>query len=103
MTDENAKAASATLVPFLQAFARIIAQELQQQQRARTSPQTEDAPRIHRSPTLLTAKEAAAFLQVAPNRVYEISHWKGPDGLRSVRIGRTIRFRTEDIEAYLDR
>ena len=31
------------------------------------------------------------------------AYWKGPDGLRCVRIRRQIRFRMEDIEAYHER
>ena len=62
-----------------------------------------EPPSTHQSQRLLSVKEAADFLQVKPNRVYEISHWKGENGLRCVRIGRQIRFRMEDIEAYLER
>lgn len=103
MIDEDATAASVALVSFVRAFARLILEELRQQQEEHSIPQGEDTPRSHKSRRLLTAKEAADLLQVAPNTVYEISHWKGPDGLRSVRIGRTVRFRMVDIEAYLDR
>lgn len=99
MIDEDAKAANVALVSFLQAFARMIELELQKQPGTRV----EEAVRTDRARKLLTAKETADFLQVRLSRVYEISHWKEPNRLRCVRIGRQIRFRMEDIEAYLQR
>ncbi len=101
--NEDVRTARTVLASFLQAFARLIAQELRQQLAPEAIPRVEESPRGRRSQRLLTAKEAADYLQVKLSRVYEISHWKGPDGLRCVRIGRQIRFRIKDIESYLDR
>ncbi len=103
MMEEDVRAASAALASFLHAFARLIAQELRQQQGAQAVSLVEEPPRVKRSERLLSVKEAAEFLRVKLPRVYEISHWKGPDGLRCVRIGRQVRFRMEDIEDYLER
>ncbi len=103
MINADAITATAALVSFLQAFARLIARELRQQPGAQPIPQVEEPPSAERSQRLLSAKEAADFLHVKLSRVYEISHWKGSDGLRCIRIGRQIRFRMENIESYLDR
>lgn len=47
---------------------------------------------------LLTLKEAAAYLAVSPRLVRGVAH----DGrLRSVRFGRLLRFRAEDVEAFV--
>jgi excisionase family DNA binding protein len=103
MIDQNAQAVNGALISFLQAFARLIAQEIWQQVGTQVVQRVEEPPTDHLARKLLNAREAADFLQVKLNRLYEISHWKGPDGLRCVRIGRQIRFRMEDIEAYLER
>ncbi len=103
MIDEDAKVVSAALVSFLQGLARLFAQELRQQPGAQAVLRMEEPHGTYQSQRLLKVNKAADFLQVKPNRVYEIAHWKGPDGLRCVRIGRQIRFRMEDIEAYLGR
>lgn len=50
---------------------------------------------------LLTAEEVAARLGMAPKTIYNW-HSKG-EGPRSTRVGtRSIRWRLEDVEAYLD-
>jgi excisionase family DNA binding protein len=100
--DEDAATASAALVSFLHAFARLIAQEVRGQPQA-SLLKGETRPGTLQDRKLLTVQEAADVLQVKSKRVYEISHWKGADGLRCVRIGRQIRFRMDDIQDYLER
>src|SRR3989442_6351796 len=88
MADKIVQAVDASLVPFLQAFARLIARELWQQPGAQVVPVAQEPPRAHLTRRILNVKEAADVLQVKTNRVYEISYWNGPEGLRCVRIGR---------------
>ena len=51
---------------------------------------------------LMTLKEVAEYLQVAEttirNREYRIRN-----GLRTVRVGRSLRFRQEDVQDYVKR
>jgi len=51
---------------------------------------------------LMTLKEVAEYLQVAEttirNRDYRIRN-----GLRTVRVGRSLRFRQEDVQDYVKR
>ena len=48
---------------------------------------------------LLTTKEAAAFLKVAP---ITLAKWRGKKkGPTWTRTGRTIKYRRRDLEAYL--
>ncbi len=49
---------------------------------------------------LLTPTEVASFLQVKLPRVYELVKAKR---LRAVKIGRQLRFRPRDLEAFLER
>jgi excisionase family DNA binding protein len=49
---------------------------------------------------LLTPQEVAATLKVKIARVYEAVHDRR---LRAVKVGRLLRFRPQDIEAFLDR
>jgi excisionase family DNA binding protein len=49
---------------------------------------------------LLTVEDVAEFLQVKPARVYEAVKQRR---LRALRVGRLLRFRTQDVEAFLDR
>lgn len=50
--------------------------------------------------TLLTPVQVAAFLQVKLPRVYEAVKARR---LRAVRIGRQLRFRRQDVDAFVDR
>ncbi len=43
---------------------------------------------------IMTPKQVAGYLQISPRTVY--SHW---EKLRGLKIGRTLRFRKEDIDA----
>ena len=49
---------------------------------------------------LLTVEDVAEFLQVKPARVYEAVKQRR---LRALRVGRLLRFRTQDLEAFLER
>lgn len=102
MIDERTNEASAALASFLHAFARLIAQEVQKLPQMQAGKAGEPLGAFQNR-KLLTVKETADILRVKPNRIYEISHWKGSDGLRCVRIGRQIRFRMEDVQDYLKR
>ncbi len=48
----------------------------------------------------LTTEDAAKFLNVKPSTL-EQNRWKGT-GPRFVKIGRSVRYRMADLEAYLD-
>lgn len=47
---------------------------------------------------LLTIPEVAALLQVSRTTIYKLM---GSGGLRSVRVGKVVRFLQEDVDAYL--
>lgn len=49
---------------------------------------------------LLTPPEVASFLRVKLPRVYELVKGRR---LRAFRVGRQLRFRPEDLEAFLER
>lgn len=49
--------------------------------------------------TMLTVQEVAAQLGVSPAFVYRIKD--RPDGIRAYRVGRCVRFKPEDVDAYL--
>ncbi len=51
-------------------------------------------------PRLLTPIELAAFLQVKLPRIYELVKSRR---LRAVRVGRQLRFRPQDVNAFLER
>lgn len=49
---------------------------------------------------LLTVNDVAALLQLRPSTIYS---WAQEGSIPSLKIGRAIRFRTSDIDAWLDR
>ena len=49
---------------------------------------------------LLSVQEVSVWLNVKPSWVF---HHHGPDGLPSLRVGRHLRFRRPEVEAWLDR
>jgi hypothetical protein len=49
-------------------------------------------------PTLLTITDIRRALQVGERQAYEIAHAAG-----TVRLGRSLRVRPEDLTAYLER
>jgi hypothetical protein len=49
-------------------------------------------------PTLLTVTDIKRVLQVGERQAYEIAHAAG-----TVRLGRSLRVRPEDLTAYLER
>jgi excisionase family DNA binding protein len=51
-------------------------------------------------PAPLTAEEVAQRLGVSSDKVYQLARTKN---LRSIKIGRSIRFKATDVEAYKDR
>lgn len=50
---------------------------------------------------LLTTRQAAELLQVRPATL-EQWRWRGVCGPRYVAVGRSIRYRRSDIDAYLE-
>jgi excisionase family DNA binding protein len=49
-------------------------------------------------PRLLTVDDVAEILRVSPDSVYDYAR----DGrLASIRFGRSVRFRPEDVEAFI--
>ena len=55
---------------------------------------------ISLDPQLLTVAQVAERLQVKPARVYEAVKDRR---LRAVKVGRLLRFRPQDLEAFLER
>jgi excisionase family DNA binding protein len=65
--------------------------------------EAEDGPvtgRQFQDPQLLTPPQVCQLLQVKLDRIYELV-WARR--LRAIRIGRQLRFRPRDIEAFLER
>lgn len=50
-------------------------------------------------PTLLTTSEVAEFLKISTKKL-ERDRWM-EQGLPFVRVGRAVRYRAEDIEAFI--
>jgi excisionase family DNA binding protein len=60
----------------------------------------ERLPRIGGSNRLISLKDTAEFLDVPVSTLYK--RWRA-FGLTAYRVGRSIKFRERDIEAWLDR
>jgi excisionase family DNA binding protein len=60
----------------------------------------QDTPTTPPSPALLTTLEAAAYLNIQPATM-EQHRWNGR-GPRFVKIGRSVRYRQADLDAFLD-
>ena len=60
----------------------------------------DDKPDIKQSSNLLTTEEAAEYLKLKPNT---LERWRTqyPDRLPFVKIGRTVKYRLEDLQAYV--
>lgn len=56
---------------------------------------------LKRNPDLLTAEEAAAFLDVAPNTL-AVFRCTGKHSLPFIKIGRNVRYRRSDLERWLE-
>ena len=52
--------------------------------------------------TLLTVQEVAALLRVPVSWVYERTRRRGSERLPHVKVGKYVRFRPAEIEAYLE-
>ena len=52
--------------------------------------------------TLLTVQEVAALLKVPVSWVYERTRRRGSERLPHVKVGKYVRFRPAEIEAYLE-
>ena len=52
--------------------------------------------------TLLTVHEVAAILKVPVSWVYERTRLRGKERLPHLKMGKYIRFRTAEIEEYLE-
>ncbi len=53
-----------------------------------------------RPPAPLTAEEAAERLGVSAGKVYQLARCRS---LRSIKVGRSVRFKADDVEAYKNR
>lgn len=51
---------------------------------------------------LLTVRELAAFLSVPASWIYERTRQRGVNHLPHLKIGKYVRFRLSDVEAYLE-
>ena len=49
---------------------------------------------------LLAVEDAAAYLQIA---VWTLRHWVSDRKIPFVRMGRLVRFRQQDLDAYISR
>lgn len=49
--------------------------------------------------TMLTVQDVAAQLGVSPTFIYRLKD--RPEGLRAYRVGRCLRFKQADVDAYL--
>ena len=60
----------------------------------------DDKPEMKQSSNLLTTEEAAEYLKLKPNT---LERWRTqyPDRLPFVKIGRTVKYRLEDLQAYV--
>jgi len=65
-----------------------------------TEPKPADGRETSTLPRLWTVKEVAVYLAVKEDRIYELV-WARR--LRAHRVGRQLRFRLNDIEAFLNR
>jgi excisionase family DNA binding protein len=70
------------------------------QKQSRESNLLDDKPEIKQSSNLLTTEEAAKYLKLKPNT---LERWRTqyPDRLPFVKIGRTVKYRLEDLQAYV--
>lgn len=51
---------------------------------------------------LLTTKEAAAFFKVTVKQLYQWTMRTGPGSLPRMKIGKHLRFRRSDLEAWIN-
>lgn len=49
---------------------------------------------------MLSLEETAARIGVAPSTLYK--HWREWKGLHGFKVGRLVRFRERNVEAYID-
>jgi len=52
--------------------------------------------------SLLTVKEVAEFLRVPASWVYERTRRRGGERLPHVKVGKYLRFRQRDLQAYVE-
>lgn len=57
------------------------------------------------APAVLTAEETALFLRLDGNgkTLRALKYWRDTGQLRGVRLGKRVRYRLCDVEAFLDR
>ena len=53
-------------------------------------------------PLVLTRQQVADLLQVTPSQVYELTRKRSSRPLPFVRVGKFLRFRLADVEAYVN-
>jgi excisionase family DNA binding protein len=98
MLDERVELSQA-----LRLIARLFAEELwramPQDVRTGRASREDVAARAFDPQGLLTVKEASTMLGVPARRVYELASRRE---LKAVRIGRSVRFRRRDIDAYIE-
>jgi excisionase family DNA binding protein len=52
-------------------------------------------------PNLLTTREVAEILRVSPGSLYQARFHGRWRGLKFIKVGRCVRYRAEDVIAYL--
>lgn len=65
---------------------------------ATPGPRIQVMPTLDDNPALMTAKQVADQLGISRTKVYDLLHSRQ---LGSVQIGRSRRFRTKDVDAYV--
>lgn len=58
--------------------------------------------KIALTPLVLTIPQVASLLQVKPAQVYELTRARSSRRLPAVKVGKFLRFRLTDVQAYVN-